>query len=392
MVKGEFVAQQEPLDRLRDAIAQSSVKKLDDFGQELKGKVLTVLLRVGRQTKAQEDEEKEKARKEVHARLARVWLSLGDERRAVIALAAAGLEKAGEQLLGKKGDWEAQVQLYELTGDHRKAGQLLESNGRHADAAQAYAKSGDETARVRALAKSGDEDALVRVLSTMPPKQASRMAVEYGALDAWAKVLTERRDWSSLGRLYQDHGQPEIAARAFEEAGELGHAFKEYLKAGNEEGFERTLTAVVEKRIAKNDVMGAAQAYLTAGKLDKAAEIASEKHAEQAHRWFVEGGYVDRALDLARREARKAEGHTDYESRAAWLAKAGDRISAATLWEGLGKLDRALALYEAARAWEPAARCAEELGRTNEAVELYYRANLKEDAERLKLLGTGTRS
>ncbi len=386
LVKGDFAGQLAPLDQMRRLFEDTGLKSLDEMGTDLKARTLTLLLRVGRQVKAKDDPEQEAARLKVHEALARVWLAAHDERRAAAALASAGKEKAAAALLKDSGDWEARVELYRATGETAKAAQTLEGHGDLAAAAELYEEAKDHTNRVRVLHQLGDEAGVVATLHLMPPEEAEQLAGRYGALDAWAKVLTEKQDWPSLARLYEAHDQPAIAARAWEEAGDHAKAMRAYARAGDAEGHARTVDKVVEQRLEKHDVLGAAKSLASVGKLERAAELASEKHPEQAHRWFVEGGYLDRALQLARHEARKAEGHDDFRLRATWLERAGDFVSAATLLEGLGQVDRAQALYEQAKAWEPAARCAEAQSKMDEAVELYYRAGLSEEAERVKLL------
>ncbi len=387
MVKGDFAGQMGPLDKLREAVCAVRPKSMDDFGTDLKGRLLTLLLRVGRQSKKQEDEEKEAARIKVLEGLARVWLALGDNRRAAGALQTAGKDEAAAALLDESGEWRAKVALHRATGEPGKAARILEEKGELADAVEAYAEAGDGEGRLRVLVKLGDEAKVIEALDAMPKEKAEDAAIRHGVLDAWAKVLTERQDWDGVARLYQKHGRQDIAARAWEEAGDFRKAMKAYRVAGDAEGHDRCLDAIVEQHTRKNDLLGAAKILAGAGLLDRAAEVAAEKHPEEAHEWFIEGGYKDKALDLARREARKAEGHQDYRLRAVWLERAKDFVSAATLWEGLDDLEKAQKLYEEARAWEPAARCAESRKRFDEAVELYYRANLPEKAERAKLLG-----
>jgi tetratricopeptide (TPR) repeat protein len=386
MVKGEFAAQHEPLDRMRQALVAARPKSIDELGDDLKGRLLTLLLRVGRQDKVQEDEEKEAARKKALEGLARVWLALGDARRAANALQVAGQEAAAAALLDKSGDWRSKVALHRATGEHAEAARVLEAEGEHAEAAEAYAEAGDSEGHLRMLVKLGDESKVVEAIAALPKEKAEEAALRHGVLDAWAKVLTERQDWPALARLYQGYGQHDIAARAWEEAGDFRRAMKAYRQAGDAEGHDRCLARLVDHHKEKNDYLGAAKILAGAGKLDAAADFAAEKHPEQAHRWFVEGGYFDRALELARREARKAEGHEDYKLRATWLERAGDFVSAATLWEGMNELESAKRCYEAAKAWEPAARCAESLGKLDEAVELFYRAGRSDEAERVKLL------
>lgn len=387
MVKGDFAGQLAPLEAMRKLFDETGLESLDEMGPDLKARTLTLLLRVGRQTKVKDDPEQEAARLKVHEALARVWIAAHDERRAAAALATAGKEKAAAALLKDSGEWEARVELYRATGELDKAAQVLESHGDLQQAAELYDEAKDYANKVRVLHQLGDEAGVVQALHQMPPEEAEQLAGRYGALDAWAKVLTDKQDWPALARLYEAHDQPAIAARAWEEAGEPAKAMRAYARAGDPEGHARTVDKVVEARMEKHDVLGAAKALASVGRLDRAAELASEKHPEQAHRWFVEGGYLDRALELARHEARKAEGHDDFRLRATWLERAGDLVSAATLLEGLGELDRAQSLYERAKAWEPAARCAEARSKMDEAVELYYRAGLSEDAERVKLLG-----
>ena len=291
MVKGDFAGQLPPLDQMRQLFEDTGLKSLDEMGADLKARTLTLLLRVGRQHKAKDDPEQEAARLKVHEALARVWLAAHDERRVAAALASAGKEKAAAALLKDSGDWEARVELYRATGDIAKAAQTLEGHGDLAAAAELYEEAKDYTNKVRVLHQLGDEAGVVATLHLMPPEEAETLAGRYGALDAWAKVFTENKDWPALARLYEAHDQPAIAARAWEEAGEHARAMRAYAKAGDAEGHARTVDKVVEERLEKHDVLGAAKSLASVGKLERAAELASEKHPEQAHRWFVEGGY-----------------------------------------------------------------------------------------------------
>lgn len=386
LVQNDFAGQHAPLEALRAFMEETGLDSFERLPTDLKNRFLTLLLRVKRQTKVQDDEEKEQARLGIHERMARIWLTLHDEKRASDAFAAAGKEKAAAALLKESGDWEGRVELYRSTGEHDKAAQILESHGDLEGAVEAFSEAGDLVNEIRVLAQLGREDQVIAALGEMKPEDAEKLAGRYGVLDAWAKVLTDRQDWPSLARLYEAHGQVGIAGRAWEEAGQLKQALAAYRQVGDAEGHDRVLEKLVAQRMEKNDVLGAAQLLASSGKLERAADLAGEKHPEKAHRWYVEGGYLDKALELARREARRAEGHDDFEQRALWLERAGDNVSAATLLEGLGKIGRAQALYERAKAWSEAARCAEAQGKLDEAVELYYRANLPDEAERVKML------
>jgi len=389
MVQSDFEGQHAPLARLGKLVEEMRMSGIDDLGPELKPKALTLLLRVGRQTKHQEDEEKERARCGVMERLARVWIGLQDEKRAAAALASGGKEKAAAALLKESGDWESRVQLYEALGDHQKAAQTLEGHGMKAEAAAAFGLAKDVRNQLRLLAELSDQPQIIGLLGQLPKAEAGKLAIRYEVLDAWAQLLTEQEDWLALAELYAAHGQLQIAAQAYEKAEHFQEAYEAYAKAGEAAGMDRCLERVVEAKVEANDTLGAAQALVKVGRLEKAAELSAEKHPERAHRWYLQGGYTDKALELARHEARKAEGHSDFQARANWLGLAGDHLSAATLWEGLGKTKKALDHYEKAKAWEPAARVAEGLGKADEAVDFYYRAGLRDEAERVKLHGPG---
>ncbi len=246
MVKGDFVGQHKPLDHLQGVFEDLQLKALADLGNEMRGKALTLLLRVGRQTKEQEDEEKERARKGVFARLARVWMALGDQKRAAAALTAAGKEKAAAAILKDSGDWEGRVELYEAVGQWGKAAQTLEGHDKLAEAAEAYAQAKDPRNQLRVLAKLGDQEAMVAILGELPKGEARELVIRYKTLDPWAQVLTERKDWPELAQLYLAYGQPAVAARAFEEAGEFKDAYQTYAEAGEAEGMERCLDKVIE--------------------------------------------------------------------------------------------------------------------------------------------------
>lgn len=387
LLAGDYQAQLAPLEKLAtQARKGGKARSLDELSQDTRGKLLTALLRVMRQTRpVEDDEEKEKTRKQVFATLAAVWAALSDERRAGMAKEEAGDVEVAPHLMAWTGEWDKVAALAEFEGRFADAAKLFAEHDRPEDAARLYRKAGDALRAVEIYAKLGKRDEVLEAAKELPPAQQEKALLEAGLGDVLMDMLVQSDRWEDVGRLYERAEQWADAARAFEKAGRTHKAIRAFDQAGLAEEADRLIEAEANEKLEANDKQGAARLYGRFGRYEKAAELAVIPM--ERYRWLRAGGKVEEAQALAREELGKVqEASKGPLEQAPWLARAGDTANALRIYDEHRRPEDAAALFEELEEWEVAARCLEIAGKTRRAADLFERAGNTAEAERLRAL------
>lgn len=387
LLAGDYQAQLAPLEKLAgQARKGGKARTMDELPHESRGKLLTALLRVMRQTRPVEDDaEKEKARKQVFATLAAVWAALSDERRAEMAKAEAGDAEIAPWLLAWTGEWDKVAALAEHEGRFRDAARAYEEHDRLDEAARLYRKGGDVMRAIEIYAKQGKRDEIVEAAKELKPEQQEQALLGAGLGDVLMDLLVQQDRWEDVGRLYERAEQYADAARAYEKAGRTHKAIRAWDQAGEKAEAERLIEAEAKEKLDAGDRQGAARLWARFGRPEKAAELAVIP--VERYRWLREAGKIEEAQALAREELGKVqEASRGPLEQAPWLARAGDTANALRIYDEHRRPEDAGALFEELQEWEIAARCWELAGKTRRAAEMFERAGNTAEAERLRAL------
>lgn len=385
LLAGDYEAQLAPLEKLAGAARRGGKgHTIDELPHDPRGKLLTALLRVMRQTKPVEDDaEKENKRKQVFATIAAVWASLGDERRAELAKNEAGDAQIAPHLLAWTGEWDKVAALHEYENRPRDAAKLFEEHDRPQDAARLYRKGGDVMKAIEIYAKLGDRDAVIEAAAELKPEKQEEALLGAGLGDVLMDLLVKQDRWEDVGRLYERAEQWADAARAYERVGRTHKAIRAWDQAGETADAERLIQVEVQERLAANDKNGAAKLWARFGRPAQAAELATDPL--DRFRWLREAGRTEEAQALAREELGKVqEASRGPLEQAPWLARAGDTANALRIYDEHRQPEEAAKLFEELGDWELAARCLEVAGKTRRAADFFERAGNTEAAERLR--------
>jgi len=381
IVKGDFVAQLEPLENFVLAARKGGKpRRLEDLPEATRGKLFTALLRVMRQPAVQ-DEEKEAQRRKVFATLAEAWRALGDERRAeALKEQAQGAEPA-PFLLAYTGEWDKVAALHEREKRYREAAALYEEHERPEEAARLYRLAGDITKMVETLVKAGREEEIVQIARELDPAKREEALLAAGKGDVLMEILVEEERWEDVARLYERAEQFSDAARAWERAGKTHKAIRAFDRAGETAEAER----LVEAEIAQAGEGEAARIWARFGRYEKAASLTEDPL--QKFRWLRQAGKTEEAQAVARQqlEAAVAEGKPLLE-QAPWMARAGDVAGALRIWDEHREPVAAAKVMEELAEWELAARCYETALDYARAAEFFRRAGNTAEAERVAQL------
>jgi hypothetical protein len=374
MRAADYAPQRQILERVAQDLKAMRPKSIEALDIGFRGKLLTALLRVGRQTKEAPEPEKETARKQVHAALAAVWRALNDPRRAALALAAAGQEQTAEQALKESGDWQEAAKLFEQEGKHPEAARLYEQHQQWNDAARAFAAAGDVRGRIRALLRAGD-DAAVRAAAAEAGPDASVGPLLKGRREDLAlELLSAAGRFKDVAQIHERAKRWADAARALEQAGDTSRAIDLFRRADLSAEALRLAEPEAASRREKGDLAGAAQLLAQAGAYARGAELAGEARPDLAFKLLQQGGLDAEAMAFAQKHARRAAALKHWGDEAHWLEKAGELPAAAEAWIRGGRLGSALKLFEQLGFWDRAASCAEELGQLEKARDFFNRA------------------
>ncbi|HEX4802101.1 MAG TPA: DEAD/DEAH box helicase [Myxococcaceae bacterium] len=423
---GDFAKQRPPLEEIFRQLKPLRLSSLEGLDFNTRGRVLTTLLRVGRQKKPPEpppvpstapvaesarpdeipptepvsseaapaarapspEEEKLAAYGEVMFLLGSVWRAVGDEGRAGPAFAASG--RSPEEREPPKpaapppsGDWREEAERLVSTQRGRDAAKLHEHHGSPAEAARLYEAGGDLKSALRSFLAAKDELSGRRLLRQLKPEQFLPVIEKAGAYQLLMEHYVEAGQFEEVAKLYERARQFDQAAIAWEKADKLGPARKAYERAKQSAEADRVRQLEVAKLVERGDRLGAAVLLVGAGKREQAVQTLSALPATKAFRFLQKLRLGDEALVLARNEIARAEAENRPAGRARWLERLGEASAAAEAWVRADRRDRALLIYEKAGEWQRAAPLAEALGQKDKAIELYRRVGDKTSADRV---------
>ena len=257
----------------------------------------------------------------------------GDGRQAARLYAELGQHMAAAAEYFQAGEHGASAEQYELAGDFKRAAELHEKAKAWLRAGRLYENANDP---VRAAENfiSHFEDALSRAsgdLEAIPNDR--KFALRAG------EILRESGDLHRASQIFQDGGYFEEAAT--------------YLRS-------------------TGDLTKAAQLLLQAHQPLKAAQVLEEAgEAIQAAKMRAEAALADRDFATA---AKMFAAAGDVEKAAKLYEKLEDFPNAAEAFENMGELTKAFDYYVRADRPAHAARCAEVLGRLDDASEMFRKA------------------
>lgn len=437
---GDLAKQKAPLEEILRHLKPLRLSSIEQLDFNTRGRLLTTLLRVGRQKQppqqpppqaspredkgptpepadaAQEpssseasalasepvppraaepplprsspEEEKLAAHRDVMFLVGSVWRALGDEGRAAPALAASGRAAEPSELPTPKAspaarDWRQEAQRLESAKRSRDAARLHERHGSYVDAGRLYEVSGDLKSALHCFLSGKDELAARRLLRQLKPEQFLPVIDRSGAYQLLMEHYVEAGSFDEVAKLYERARQFDQAAIAWEKAGKLGAARKDYERAKDAANAERVRQLEVTKLIERGDRLGAAILLVSAGKREQAVQTLCALPAPKAFRFLQKLRLNAEALSLAQQEIARAEAESRPAASARWLEMLGEASAAAEAWIRAERKDRALTIYEKAGEWQRAASLAEALGQRDKAVELYQRAGDRTSADRV---------
>jgi len=421
---GDFAKQRPPLEEILRQLKPLRLSSLEGLDFNTRGRVLTTLLRVGRQKAPPEpppapavasveqsapdapatapassespsaapapspEAEKLAAHREVMFLLGSVWRAVGDEGRAGSAFAASG--RSPEEREPPKpaaptpsGDWREEAERLVSTQRGRDAAKLHERHGSPAEAARLYEAGGDLKSALRCFLAAKDEPSGRRLLRQLKPEQFLPVIDKAGTYQLLMEHYVEAGQFEEVAKLYERARQFDQAAIAWEKAGKLGLARKAYERARQSADADRVRQLEVAKLVERGDRLGAAVLLVGAGKREQAVQTVSALPATKAFRFLQKLRLGDEALALAKKEIAQAEAENRPAGSARWLEMLGEASAAAEAWVRADRRDRALLIYEKAGEWQRAAPLAEALGQKDKAIELYRRAGDKTSADRV---------
>lgn len=381
----DYALQGQLLSTLRIQVAKARLGPLAGFEFDPRTKLLTSLVRVGRQTPPAADapEERLAAWKAMHGQLGGLWKAFGEEERAAKAFAEAGDIRAAD-LLVEQGDWQSAAQLHVAQGRHREALQLFKAHGDQAGMAKSLEALGQKPEAVTAWIQAKQPLEARRLLRDLATAEAQKLLLALGAGDLLLDLLAARGRWEEIGRLYRRSGQHGDAAEAFLKGGRTHLAIKAFREAGLESRALDVIHAEAKEAFEKGGVV---QQASTLGRWEQHAEAAALlAEAEPSKALFHARRAQDQAevRQLAQRRAAASRESGAHALAGEWLEVAGETDAAIEAFEAGEAWEQALRLLEQAASWERAARLAERAGLSERAAELFDRAKLHDDARRLR--------
>lgn len=295
---------------------------------------------------------------------------------------------AAAGVLEKLGKMDRAAEMYMQAGDYKKAAQVFTQVGKPGKAATLFLEKGNtlEAARLFGVAQDWGRAGELYAKSGYPLRAAEafeKTGEFIKAAECHEKHFMENVSYSttySSTATSADQKSALLAGRLFEKAGDLNRAFQIYSK-GNY--FKEAAAASVamgqpgkaaELFMRAEDPESAAQAFEQAGEVVKAATLRGEvalkaDRVAEAAAFFQQGQDYLRAAELFESIGMLAEAAGAYEAGDSFVAAGGVYVRA-------GLKDRAAASYEKGGEFETAAKFYEEVGNGPKAIELYDKAGL----------------
>lgn len=281
--------------------------------------------------------------------------------------------------LRQKGQFEKAAESYRKAKKLDLAAEMYRLAGKTDLAVNAYKEAGQWLLAARLLLQAGFL------------KEATPLFREAGALAEAAEANFAAGLFDQAALLFEQQRLFERAAECCVQLGDTPRALVNLEKACDELRRRSDLApAAIDLQLRGLDLyradlleglgrVGEAARLLYARGLWQRAASLFERAGDpgQAVKAFLDAGFVDEALMVARRNP-----DLDPELRAEAFLNAGEHLEGASLLEQLGRLDAAAAAFEAAGEWARAAKLYEEIESFNHAADLYYRAQRFYDAGR----------
>jgi tRNA A-37 threonylcarbamoyl transferase component Bud32 len=353
--------------------------------------------------------------------LAQLFLAGGPQQRLERTLMSRGDFVGAAQMREKKGDKRGALSLYrkgkewneaarlalELSREAEAAEMLRRSGGHHlAEAARLFRRSGDIANAQRCdrglaewLTSRGRYDEAVEAWTRAgEPKRAAGAAVlaldegkfssSHTALPAARRAVEQVGDQRSLARLHELEGNWQAAAHAWRSAGEHGLAAEIFRKAGlihdaavseSAAGHHREAAQLRLRQLDKLRENLAAKRTRNGDNLEEAKNLKQQIEREETSLIpiLAELGMRTEMLELIRASGRAEDAvqtllDQGEEAEAAEFAVNAQQWKiAAPLLEQLNRWGEASDIYELAGDIEAAARCAEQAGEDERALQLY---------------------
>ncbi|HEY3451221.1 MAG TPA: cyclic nucleotide-binding domain-containing protein [Myxococcales bacterium] len=264
--------------------------------------------------------------------------------------AAAVWERSGEldhaiKAYEKAGQIDRAAHLLKLTGRSATAARLLESVGQHRKAAQIYEEIHELALAGSALVKAGDND------------RAAALYEQAGAFEEAAALYAALGNLRKAEQLYERAGRTEEAAALRERASTTTHDSDELdVGAGSALLDEKRVVAVVASHLRKGDPDAAAHLYGACQKSIGYPVLSAIAGDDEAERCAAEMFVCACDFPMA---AKVFENLGDLQSAAAMYERADEPLTAADVYLRLGDHAQAAALLqrgghvrEAGESWE----------------------------------------
>jgi tetratricopeptide (TPR) repeat protein len=427
----DFAKQKASLEEILRQLKPLRLRSIDQLDFNTRGRLITSLLRVGRQTAppapvaaaaadkpaaadAAASEESPAPEPAVAPEEAPVISDAAAQEQAPVTSDAAAPEQA-PVLPPPEAEAEVQVAseatpgptafadmmftlglIWRAVGDQRRAELAFAASGKKMDqepaaaastapAAPAVEEGKDLKGALRRAVAAKDWDGARRIIKQIPADESRAILEKAGAYELLMERYVETSDFQNVARLYERARQFDQAALAWERAGKLGNARKAYERAKDAAGAQRIRQLEVEELVKRGDRLGAAVLLLAENRREEAVRLLLALPSPKAFRFLQKVKLDDEAMALARREIQQAESENKPVAKARWLEWSGDALGAAEAWEKAERKDKALEMYEQVGQWQKAAQLAEALGRKDQARELYHRAGDRDSAARLEV-------
>ena len=250
MTRADFAAQKAPLSEMARALKPLRLQSIDGLDFNTRGRLLTSLLRVGRQTKPaepvkveaapaeaeptptpseqpgteaagaapvapNEETQRFQAYQDMMYQLGSVWRALADDRRAALAFAESGREEAkveAVKTLHKTGNWEEEAKVLEAQGKTRDAARLHVSRKSFAEAMRLFELANDTQSALRSALSLKNEEAIKRLSATLKPEEVQAIFEKAGAWELLMQQFVETKNFEGVARLYERARQFDQAA------------------------------------------------------------------------------------------------------------------------------------------------------------------------------------
>jgi len=351
---GDFAKQKQPLAEILKALKPLHLRSLEELDFNTRGRLLTTLLRVGRQKKPPEPpaaavgspaEPESAGTAEKEAALGQTEPAEAPAETADPASTPAEPAQApSEAVEGAQSAAETGAnQAPDSTSPLGAYSEVLFLVG------SVWKAVGDEVRAEPAFAASGRQfTEPEKVKERSAPPSGPRSAPRSGDWRDEARRLESQKRTRDAARLYERHDSPGEAAKLYETGGDLKSALKNYLSAKDSLAARRLLgqlkpeqfLPIIEKGGAYELLM---EHYVDAGEFDNVAKLYERaRQFDQAALAWEKSGKLAAARKAYERAKDSANADRVRQLEVDKLIERGDRLGAAVLLHGAGKRSEAV--------------------------------------------------